>query len=274
MKAKNCFTLTIALGDCILGSVAFRKLVRQTKQAWAWATIAPHLSIACEFTKEVVSLSEDLLRTPTLVNAQLGPVFSKIVHVTPAWHWKEWAKGDVYLMDLVARHAGVELEPEDRFIVLNPTEADRRVVSALLEDRHDYIVMSGSPHYNGIGLGDWPMHVRVALAEQLKQQGHELVIVGGPDAQNIGGYFLGGRTTYLQTVEVIKRAKLYIGNDCGTSWLACAAHNTPKIISSNFEPKPGKEGYAGCLSDTNIVDVDWRDSNDKILGIIRERRWL
>jgi len=273
-EIENCFVLSARLGDCILGSIVFNKLVQQTNQPWAWATRVPYLPIVKEFTPMGVELLDDFAESSGAAKVLLKARFANVVCTTPMWYWDEWAKGDVYLVDLVARKAQVELKPEDRVIVLNPTSSDCQVVSELLGDIQEYVVVSGSPHYSGVGIKDWPMHVRIDLVERLCKQGLTVVVVGGSDAYNMGGLFLGGRTTYLQTVEVIKRAKLYIGNCCGTSWLACAARSTPKIIASNFAPKPGKEGYAGCLFDNNIVDVDWRDSSDKILNIAKEHEWL
>ena len=266
----NCFCCTERLGDCILGTIVFRKLLKETNEEWAWASAVPYLSVAREFTNNLVGVSTDQGAARKTLDAQ----FDKVLYTTPWWYWSEWGEGRILLLDLIAKKANIKLEPEDRQVVLTPNEEDIKVVDQLLNGLNDYIVVFGSPHYSGWGGHDWPFPERISLIQTLEAEGHKVVVIGGNDTRKIGGINLGGKTTYHQTVEIIKRAKLFVGQTTAGAWLAAAAHDTPKIIMVDKSKKPGREGHEDCLNDDNIIDLSMTDSFIKVLEVVKEKGWL
>jgi hypothetical protein len=273
LGANRCFCLTERLGDCILGTIVFRKLLKETNEEWAWASKKEYVPVAREFTSEIIELPKG---ESTFVRSLLNGLYREVRYVTPWWFWNEWNRDRLYLLDIIARKAIVTLKPEERRIILTPDIADIRVVDNLIGDIKNYIVISGTPHYSGWQGADWPFPGRIELVRQLKQQGYKTVSVGGTDSKDLGcDINLKGKTSYHQTVEVIKRARLYIGNDCGASWLACAAHDTSKVIMVDQQPgRPGRDGYQDCLYDDNIVDLGMKSPVKKILTTIQTKKWL
>ncbi|HOG17123.1 MAG: ADP-heptose--LPS heptosyltransferase 2 [Syntrophaceae bacterium PtaU1.Bin231] len=90
----------------------------------------------------------------------------------------------------------------------------------------------------------WPIERFIELAKRLKRSyGASFVIVGGREDASLGraiGEALGGevldvtgRTTLRQTAAILKRCRLYVGNDTGSMHLA-AASGVPVVELSCF----------------------------------------
>ena len=66
----------------------------------------------------------------------------------------------------------------------------------------------------------------------------------------------------------MKRARLYVGPDTGTSWLACAARETPKVcVLDRNRLRDGIVGFQGFLLDRNIRDVFVQDGADHCVEV-------
>jgi hypothetical protein len=76
---------------------------------------------------------------------------------------------------------------------------------------------------------------------------------------------LGGALSVAETVEVVRRSKLYVGPDTGTTWLACVAEETPKICliaPKRHEVTPvGFEGHVPG----KIKDVTYAIKEDELV---------
>jgi len=85
--------------------------------------------------------------------------------------------------------------------------------------------------------------LRVAALKDMR-----LLVLGGAEDHPLGerlcevwngrGYNLAGKTSYMESAEVLKRCRLYVGNDNGTTHLA-AAVGTPCVAIFSSRDLPG-----------------------------------
>ena len=136
----------------------------------------------------------------------------------------------------LGRALGVSLEIDaEQLDVALPSAVDRDTVEKLLREENGkaeqpYICLAP---FTGVKEKNWPFSYVVELKKRLIDEwGLPVVLLGGKlDSVEAAGYGQGnlvGKTTLLQMVEVIKRARLFIGPDSGPMHVA-AAVRTPSI---------------------------------------------
>ena len=114
-----------------------------------------------------------------------------------------------------------------------------------------YVAFYGGLYGGGSG---WPKGVQQELAEWLRGEGHQVVLVGGGKwlAKIKGAHTSLLNASLLETAVAIRNADLYIGIDTGISWVSCLT-DTPKMIYLG----PGKIqillGYSGI--DKKAIDL-------------------
>ena len=94
---------------------------------------------------------------------------------------------------------------------------------------------------------EWPPDRYAALANRLLGLGHSIAIIGGENGASLGDELkirigsrvinLVGRTTLRQTIGVLRRCQLFIGNDAGPMHLA-AASGIP-VLEISCHPSAG-----------------------------------
>ena len=136
----------------------------------------------------------------------------------------------------VGRALGVSLTVDaEQLDVALPSAADRKVTEKLLLEENigveqEYICLAP---FTGAKERNWPVSYVIELKKRLLDEWDlPVVLLGGKrDSAETAGYGQGnlvGKTTLLQMVEVIKRARLFIGPDSGPMHVA-AAVRTPSI---------------------------------------------
>jgi heptosyltransferase-2 len=150
-------------------------------------------------------------------------------------------------LDLL-RHIGGVVQSED--LELWTTADDDSYADGLLGgDRGRHIAL-------GVGAGHpkrvWPKHNFEALGLELLRRGHPLVLVGGQEDLALGQYLkarLGswvtdacGSATLTQTAAVLRRCRLFVGNDAGPMHIA-AAMGTP-VVEVSCHPQDGGDAHA------------------------------
>lgn len=114
------------------------------------------------------------------------------------------------------------------------SKEDEAFADAALQESHNNVLLIAF----GIGARQqkrvWPLRNFIELGDWLKKQYNALiVIVGGPAEKSFGCELqqqlgdtiinIAGQTTLRQTVAMLKRCNLYIGNDAGPMHMAVAA---------------------------------------------------
>lgn len=127
-----------------------------------------------------------------------------------------------------------------------------------------YIVINSGPHHSG---PDWPLPQRQNLVHQLTQLGIPVIALGGSDAMPLEGTLAISGEDFHTSIAILSGASLYIGQDCGTSWLACAAEKLPKIILVDQTPgRAGLDSYKLCLTDQSITELPLNIRTEQILA--------
>jgi len=170
-------------------------------------------------------------------------------------HIKEWVLSTAkYAADVVndgiSLALGIDIKANtEELDVALPGSADVSIVDTLLNlvgiNQGDaYICIAP---FTGALERNWSIaYVKELIELNNKNYGIPIVIVGGPkdypDSASLDKGNLVGKTTLLQMIEIIKRAKLFIGPDSGPVHIA-AAVKTPSIalfskdIPSRWAPK-------------------------------------
>src|SRR5205814_6107885 len=110
---------------------------------------------------------------------------------------------------------------------------------------------------------------RQKVVDLFKARGVRCVSIGGKDGIALRDTIdLCGKLSISQAVALMKRARLYVGPDTGTSWLACAARETPKVcVLDRNRLRDGIVGFQGFLLDRNIRDVFVQDGADHCVEV-------
>jgi heptosyltransferase-1 len=140
-------------------------------------------------------------------------------HPVPSGGWWHQHATGRYLH--FASALGCQTQPlEYHFAV---SEADRQAVAKMLPEKYAVLI----PGANWLSKR-WPAENFAELATRMMQRfGLEAVTIGGPDDREAGerigaAYNLIGRTTLPQTIAVLEKAALVIGNDSGPMHIAAA----------------------------------------------------
>jgi hypothetical protein len=179
----------------------------------------------------------------------------------PHRHASQWLHSNRHPIDFIADTAGVFVESRHRYIEIPIPVENQRAVDRL-GLRQPFVVIAAGPCYSG---GNWPYADRQKVANQFCRNGVLCVSIGGNDCAPLQGTIdLCNRLSPNQAIAVIKRAALYIGPDTGTTWLACAARETPKIcVLDRNRMRDGIIGFQAFLIDRNICDITAQDGPDR-----------
>ncbi|MFO1413949.1 MAG: hypothetical protein U1F10_08585 [Burkholderiales bacterium] len=236
------------LGDLCIGHPTFNALrERYADCAHFWLT-RPELSGLTGAEAAIDEISADCL----------------VVDGAP-WHrhGREWLHSGLHPIDFIAQTVGVALDRRHRYIdVAIHADVRRRVKCRRLPAR--YAVIASGPCYTG---GDWPFDDRQVVVNELLRHGIPCVSVGGRDSAALARTMdLCSQLTPIESIAVISDSCLYIGPDTGTTWLACAARDTPKVcVVDRGRKLDGVVGFEGFLIDENIRDVERQEGPDACL---------
>lgn len=236
------------MGDVLCGHPAYYALREKYPDAhFAWRVFKDWSALV---PKTVNEIQESTV-------GPYGGLFNNIVgydlifRVQPMWRHHEWETNKLHMPDLIAKWCGVFLKPEHRTINIELSDQDFEEARSLkLPEK--FITVCSSPHYSANKV--WPMEQRESIVRGLMRDNYQVVSVGGKDGRRLGNSIPGFGLSLKGSLALIGLSKGYIGPDCGTSWLACAAHKTPKVIVIEDHLK-GKVGPEECLSDGNIADI-------------------
>lgn len=190
-------------------------------------------------------------------------------HPVPSGGWWHQHATGRYLH--FASALGCETEPlEYHFAV---TETDREVVAGMLPQRYAVLI----PGANWLSKR-WPAENFAALVGLLKERfGLEAVTIGGPDdaeaGEKIGAPFnLIARTTLPQTIALLEKAALVIGNDSGPMHIA-GALNRP-LVALYGPTSPILTGPYHRLNSVVRVDVPCSPCYSRTCSHQSCLRWL
>lgn len=115
----------------------------------------------------------------------------------------------------------------------------------------------------------WPIKAYGELAQVLRQEGYDVVVVGGPDESGLAQAIqhraqardLTGRTDYAQVAALAGRAALTIGNDSGFLHLAAAAGSaTLALLPKAADPlKCAPRGHVAVLQAADLAELSVED---------------
>lgn len=262
------YCLFARMGDVCCGIPAYLALREKHPEAdLTWVTLPRHepLIPKCGNVK-------------TVNDGQFGPLhaidkwkgeYDLVINAQPMWHHARWMKSGKHAIDLIAELADVKLK-ERRIII----ETDKSIKQSMLSKlpklpERPFVTICSSRCYS---CGDWPQPYRQQLVSVLRREGVRFVTIGGKDGHDIpGAYSAHGKLSFLETLALIRRSKVYIGPDTGPTWLACAAHDTFKVcLIDKGRLNNGVVGFQRFLDDKNIRDFFIQDGVDRHVGMVRK----
>ena len=130
-----------------------------------------------------------------------------------------------------------------RLDVSLPQAADVQAIDACLQNigivqNQPYVLLTP---FAGLEQRNWPVTEAARFVRMAEEQLGMPVLVSGPadkreDAERIGGYNLTGRTTTLQLVELVRRAKCLVTPDSGPMHIAGAVDTPVAALFSKDLP--------------------------------------
>ena len=260
---KIVFCLFGRLGDVCCGLPAFYALRDKYPNAeLTWAGLEIYQSLMPSFALKRFFGSPPIgSGWPHWANEK---EFDKVIKAQPAWRHKEWERSRQHAVDLIARWSGVDLRPQDKIIRAEISDKDRNYIDSLkLPPR--FVAFCAGPT---ISAGNyWQSADRIKMARAMGGRSLTVISIGGNVSPISGTLNMCGKTSYLQTIELINRAQLYIGPDNGCTWLACAARDTPKVcVVDKNRLNTGVVGFEKYLYDENIKDVFIQNGVDAIIA--------
>jgi len=261
---RIAFILTAGMGDMLLSIPTVKALAKKYPDAtidWVtyegWAELVPTKyanPVAVPFSRGLGHLEQWL---------QVHAKNYDEIHIAMAFQRRIInAFYNSHMMDCVAVWSGVELA--NRTIDVDVAEMDIEK----LDLPSSFAAVCTSPCYS---CNAWPTELRDKIISWIRQQGLEIVTVGGKDGREVSGALnLCGKTSPKETMAVIKKAALYIGPDNGCSWLACAVLDTPKLCF--IDPKRnqipvGFEDYTTGIIRDVTYDMPFDDIITKCKGL-------
>lgn len=251
-KQKILFMLLFRLGDVLCGTPTFLELRKQhPHDHLAWVVMPQYAALVPSCADEVIVHGNEHDNVHTLKQPDWLKTWDKVIDVQPSWHLEEWRKTNLPLVSFIAHLAGVEVK--ERHIHLDITDAHRRRAAEIVKGMGEFVVMNAGPHISGPA---WTRDQRNEIAAEFRRRGLKVTALAGKDGETIEGAIPLHGLPFQVAAAVVEKAQLYVGNDCGTSWLACAAHETPKIILvDRSKDRLGYDSYVDCLDDNNIIEL-------------------
>lgn len=257
---KIMFCLAARLGDVCCGIPTFYALREKYPDAeLLWATLNKYEPLLPPFAKFVKVGPPPFGATPP------NKGYNKFIKAQPMWRHREWERSKMHIIDLIAKWSDIKLRR--RRIIIRTTKADENVINNIRLPKK-FATICASPCYS---CADWSHSQRRHIVKTLVRQGYGFVTVGGKDGKVIpGATCLHGKLSFTQTIALINRSRVYIGQDTGPTWLACAAHSTPKIcVIDRNRLRQGKCGFQKYLNDKNIIDTFYNEGVDKHIRLIK-----
>jgi ADP-heptose:LPS heptosyltransferase len=253
------FCLFARLGDVLCGIPSYLALRNKYPEAeLAWITLPQYKKLIpnCGITI-VYDGPQPFGKIP-----EWSKQYDLVIEAQPMWRHREWELTRHHVVDLIAKWSNVSLT--DRRIIVEISEQDRTIGLEL--PKEPFVTICSSPCYSWY---DWSTEYRQTIVDMLSYRRIPVVTVGGLDGINLRrATHSHGRLSFIQTIELINRSKVYIGPDTGCSWLACAAHSTAKIcLIDKGRLKIGTVGYQKYV-DGDITDHTYQDSTTTILNSI------
>lgn len=238
------------MGDVLCGIPTFVKLRRKFPHDYlAWQVSSKYTDLIPKYADKIIKVSG-----PLGISKQ-AEGFDKIIKAQPSFKHKQWERSNQHLINLIAEWAGVRLETGERKIRIEIPQQIKDKISTI-RPKKEFITICSSPCYS---CRNWDIEYRRAIISILNRNGIHTATVGGKDGKSLGtNRSYHGELSLLETIQMISESSCYIGPDNGTSWLACAAKRTPKIMF--IDPnrlKQGVVGFSSYLDDPNIKDYKY-----------------
>lgn len=143
-------------------------------------------------------------------------------------------------------HTGMKVI--DDYIEVWTDTKDKAVVTKLVANEHferDKLLLALFPATSA-AFKDWPVEKYAAVCRELWKRGHKLEVMllgAGGNSQELGQRFmmlvpeahnLIGKTTIRESIELIRRADLFLGGDTGTLHLAAAARLYGAVVVKDY----------------------------------------
>lgn len=250
---KILFCLFARLGDVCAGIPAYLALRKKFPKAdLNWITLKRHAPLTPRCGKTLIHNVPPFGDIPRWASA---PDYDIIIKAQPMWRHGEWESSRKHIIDLICQWSGVK--PDKKEIIVEVSDSDAQVARAIAP-RKPFVTICSSPCYSW---HDWPIPKRQKLANYVRSKGFKVMTIGGKDGVKLDGAIEGhGKLSCVQSVALISMSRLYIGPDTGTTWLACAARNVPKLcLIDRSRLKMGVTGFEKYIDNDNIRDSFYQD---------------
>lgn len=150
--------------------------------------------------------------------------------------WQERIYEPYNFANIIRRTVGIDLGNSlDQLFIGPATSACKEKVNALFRDlafNKNNLIISIAP-YSSTRKKDWPLDKYIGLVSLLKANySCQVIVLGGAKdagkANFEGGHDLVGRTSLMETAEILRRSHLFVGNCSGPLHIAAAA-GTPIV---------------------------------------------
>lgn len=219
---KIFFGLQARLGDVLCGIPAYRALRKKYPDShitWRvhknWEPVVPR-------DVDEIQISE--------INPFGGPFkgiegYDHVFNVQAMWRHDEWLRANDNMINVIAKWCDVELEDPKIEVEIEDKDYDE---ARKLDLPEKFVTVCSSPHYSANQ--EWPLEQKKSIVRGLVRDNHKVVTVGGADGEVLPGAKVGHGISLKGSLALISLSNGYIGADCGSSWLACAAYHVPKVI--------------------------------------------
>ena len=247
--------LFLTLGDTLMGSV----IVHAIKTKYPESYIRFHTNIEYKTLLENNPEIDEIIAVPNnnYMNvyswiAKSGRASDHIVKLAMAnqfdtcWHHNPETY-DMHMIDWYASRAGLDLKIEDYNVRIYPTTDDYITALSLTKDLGPYIIMHTTSLLES---KNWPIQFFNHLASMLEDKYHLPIIqIGGPiDTKITKAISLLDKTSVKVSAALINNAKMYIGIDSGSAYIAGAAGIPTFLVmgaTSGTDPNGSRVGPVG-----------------------------
>jgi len=262
-KERVLFVLLFRLGDVLCGREIFARIRKMRPHAHlAWVTLPQYSCLVPSCADEVIEYGggESIF---TLKMPEWANQWDKVYDVQPGWHLEEWDKTKLPLVSFIAHLAGIDTFKARLSLPKTPTMEN--VAHARVADLSEYIVINAGPHVSG---PNWDIAQRQNLADHLREKGWNVVALAGPDGVHLQRCRNVFDLNYFESAALIERARMYIGQDCGTSWLACTTPAPKLLLVDQSNNRKGYDSYVDCLENTEIKEVPLSITTQALLDVV------